>query len=87
MNENKTGRLGLSALLLLIACVAIPSTAAPQEQGCFSIIVGKAVSTDGFVMMAHNEDDDPPVTVIHHKIPRNRPRSFGYDHAPQRRTA
>ncbi|MGB2698064.1 MAG: C69 family dipeptidase [Candidatus Zixiibacteriota bacterium] len=38
--------------------------------GCFSILVGKDVSADGYVIMAHNEDDSPPQMVNHRKIPR-----------------
>ena len=33
-------------------------TTAAQGEGCFSIIVGKDVSADGYVIMAHNEDDE-----------------------------
>ncbi len=43
--------------------------AAPCE-GCFSIVVGKNASVDGYVIVAHNEDDPPPQIVNHHKIPR-----------------
>ena len=41
-------------------------------KGCFSIVVGKDASADGFVLVAHNEDDSPPQIVNHHKIPRKR---------------
>ncbi len=44
--------------------------AAAQGEGCFSIVVGKDVSVDGYVIMAHNEDDGPPQIVNQHKIPR-----------------
>jgi len=44
---------------------------APCE-GCFSIVVGKDASVDGYVIMAHNEDDSPPQIVNHHKIPRRK---------------
>lgn len=43
---------------------------ASADQGCFSIVVGKDASTEGCVIMAHNEDDVPPVMVNHYKIPR-----------------
>jgi microsomal dipeptidase-like Zn-dependent dipeptidase/dipeptidase len=50
-------------MLLLIAspCIA-----------CFSIVVGKQASADGYVIMAHNEDDDAPQIVNHHKVSRQR---------------
>jgi dipeptidase len=47
-------------------------------KGCFSIIVGKDASADGFVLVAHNEDDSPPQIVNHHKMPRKeRPTGQG----------
>jgi dipeptidase len=45
-------------------------TATAQGEGCFSIVVGKNASVDGYVIMAHNEDDGPPQIVHHHKVPR-----------------
>ena len=39
-------------------------------QACFSIVVGKNASTDGCVIVAHNEDDTAPQIVNHHKVPR-----------------
>ena len=57
------------AFFLLSYIFLIPS--APCE-GCFSIVVGKNASVDGYVIMAHNEDDDPPQIVNHHKIPRRK---------------
>jgi len=59
--------LPLAALLVVISIFLIP--AAPCR-GCFSIVVGKEASVDGYVIMAHNEDDSPPQIVNHHKIPR-----------------
>jgi hypothetical protein len=44
---------------------------APCE-GCFSIVVGKNASVDGYVIMAHNEDDPSPQIVNHHKIPHRK---------------
>ncbi|MHC4544854.1 MAG: C69 family dipeptidase [Planctomycetota bacterium] len=46
-------------------------TTAPCE-GCFSIVAGKDASVDGYVIMAHNEDDTIPQIVNHHKIPRRK---------------
>lgn len=39
---------------------------------CFSIVVGKGASVDGYVIAAHNEDDGAPQVVNHHKIPRKK---------------
>ena len=41
-------------------------------EGCFSIVAGKDASADGYVIMAHNEDDTIPQIVNHHKIPRKK---------------
>jgi dipeptidase len=43
-----------------------------QAWGCFSVVVGKDASASGCVIMAHNEDDSPPVVVNHHKMDRKR---------------
>ncbi len=45
---------------------------AARCEGCFSIVAGKEASVDGYVIMAHNEDDGPPQIVNHHKIPRRK---------------
>jgi len=37
---------------------------------CFSIVAGKNASTDGRVLVGHNEDDGAPQVVNHHKLPR-----------------
>jgi len=39
-------------------------------RACFSIVVGKNASADGCVIVGHNEDDDAPQIVNHHKVPR-----------------
>jgi len=41
-------------------------------KACFSIVVGKKASAEGYVLVAHNEDDTAPQTVNHHKIPRQK---------------
>ncbi len=41
-------------------------------KACFSIVVGKKASADGYVLMAHNEDDTAPQIVNHYKIPRQK---------------
>ena len=50
-----------------LAFLLIPAAPCPA---CFSIVVGKNVSADGCVLVAHNEDDSPPQIVNHHKVPR-----------------
>jgi dipeptidase len=56
----------ISGLILVLLILAAPSEA------CFSIVVGKKASVDGYVIMAHNEDDTPPQIVHHHKVPRRK---------------
>ncbi len=52
------------ALSLAFLVPAVPCRA------CFSIVVGKDASADGCVLVGHNEDDEPPQVVNHHKITR-----------------
>jgi hypothetical protein len=51
-----------SAGVLFIVEVMILAPAAIGE-GCFTIVAGKDGSADGYVIMAHNEDDGPPQVV------------------------
>lgn len=71
MNMTKKKRLTvtMTAATLLALNLTILVLAAPCR-ACFSIVVGKEASADGYVIMAHNEDDSPPQIVNHHKIPR-----------------
>jgi len=62
-----SGGMALTLVILLVA----PA----WGDGCFTIVVGKDASADGYVIMAHNEDDSPPQIVNHHKIPRMRHES------------
>lgn len=39
-------------------------------KGCYSVVVGKDATTDGAVIVAHNEDDGGPQLVNHYKVPR-----------------
>ena len=39
---------------------------------CTTILVGKEASAERCVLIAHNEDDDPPQLVVHTKVPRTR---------------
>jgi dipeptidase len=57
----------LWALVLLFAVIV----GSRPCQACFSIVVGKNASTDGCVIVAHNEDDEAPEVVNHHKVPRH----------------
>ena len=61
--------LSVTAVFVLTFILLIP---AAQCEGCFSIVVGKEASVDGYVIMGHNEDDTPPQIVNHHKIPRRK---------------
>ena len=62
-------RLPVAAVFVLICICFMPAT--PCE-GCFAVVVGKDASPDGSVIMAHNEDDDPPQIVNHYKVPRKK---------------
>ncbi|MHC4693453.1 MAG: C69 family dipeptidase [Planctomycetota bacterium] len=61
--------LSVLALFALGIVFLLPTT--PSE-GCFSIVAGKDASADGYVIIAHNEDDTIPQIVNHHKIPRRK---------------
>jgi len=60
-------RWALPALIVVALTMGI-QPAAGQDGGCFSVVVGKDVSTDGWVLMAHNEDDENPQIVNYRKI-------------------
>jgi len=57
-------RVLLAVLATLLLAWSVPS------QGCFSIVVGKNASSEGCVLVGHNEDDGAPQIVNHHKAPR-----------------
>jgi dipeptidase len=59
-------------VLTLFALVNIFLLPAAPCEGCFSIVAGKDASVDGYVIIAHNEDDTIPQIVNHHKIPRRK---------------
>jgi len=61
--------LSTAATFILALLLIVP--AVPCE-GCFAIVVGKNASADGYVIMAHNEDDDHPQIVNHYKVPRKK---------------
>ena len=58
------------AAVFVFSCICL-MPAAPCE-ACFAVVVGKEASVDGYVIMAHNEDDDPPQIVNHYKVPRKK---------------
>ncbi len=45
-------------------------TDASHDANCFTILVGKNASSDGAVLLAHNEDDAGELLVDMHKVPR-----------------
>ncbi|UCG60074.1 MAG: C69 family dipeptidase [Phycisphaerales bacterium] len=71
MVSKKTFGVTLTVAALLASNLAVLTAPAPCR-ACFSIVVGKDASADGYVVMAHNEDDSPPQIVNHHKVPRKR---------------
>lgn len=60
---------GTRKTVLLFAAVLILAQNVPGL-ACFSIVAGKNASTDGCVLVGHNEDDGAPQIVNHHKLPR-----------------
>ncbi len=54
---------------MLFLALTILAPAVPCE-ACFSIVAGKNASVDGCVFVGHNEDDEAPQIVNHHKVPR-----------------
>lgn len=67
--RNTVGILKALCLSILSLSLAMP---AASTRACFSVVVGKNASTDGWVIMAHNEDDFGPQLVNHHKVPRQK---------------
>ncbi len=66
----RTKSLNMICLIFFYLCLALSSPAHSVDFGCYSIVVGKDASSDGYVIMAHNEDDGPPCVVNHHKVPK-----------------
>lgn len=65
------GKFAISLLVVFVVLVLsliAPVLASAADENCFSIVVGKNVSADGYVIMAHNEDDWPPQVVNHTKV-------------------
>ncbi|NLS93154.1 MAG: hypothetical protein GXX96_13440 [Planctomycetaceae bacterium] len=63
-------RKNVRSSVIALSAIAVLWIAPSPCRACFSIVVGKDASTDGCVLVAHNEDDSPPQVVNHHKIPR-----------------
>jgi len=61
----------LPAAVLFVPGFILLIWSAPCE-GCFAVVAGKEASVDGYVIMAHNEDDDSPQIVNHYKAPRKK---------------
>ncbi|MEE8417956.1 MAG: C69 family dipeptidase [candidate division Zixibacteria bacterium] len=66
----RTRFLNTMCIIFFCLCLALSSPARSVDFGCYSIVVGKDASSDGYVIMAHNEDDGPPCVVNHHKVPK-----------------
>lgn len=69
-NRDKTYRWTKALSVAVLALVGLTLTSAVPCRACFSIVVGKNASTDGYVIVGHNEDDEAPQIVNHHKVPR-----------------
>lgn len=67
----KTCRWSKAGVTWVFALLLVVSAGGGVCQACFSIVVGKNASTDGCVIVAHNEDDTAPQIVNHHKVPRH----------------
>jgi len=70
MTKRIFSKVFLVITTFVLAVLLFGSTA--WGEGCFTIVVGKDVSADGYVIMAHNEDDSAPQVVNHYKVPRIR---------------
>lgn len=70
MAENTSLKFVTFAIVFSLTVLLLTTSASGEE--CFTIVVGKNASADGYVIMAHNEDDDPPQIVNHYKIPRKK---------------
>jgi len=67
--KDVIGRMLSVAVVILALLSLVPAV---RCEACFSIVVGKDASADGYVIMAHNEDDSPPQIVNHYKVPRKK---------------
>ena len=67
MSSTKIRVKNILLLLLFINLLLLITSPSPA---CFSIVVGKDASADGCVLVAHNEDDNPPQIVNHSRLQR-----------------
>lgn len=74
LTMTRSNRILLAVLILSMGLLWAGLAAC--DQNCFSIVVGKDASADGWVIMGHNEDDGPPQIVNHHKVPRMKHQSW-----------
>ena len=61
------GLRGATAILLLLLAASGSSA-----EDCFTVVVGRNASANGYVMLAHTEDISPQPIVNHYKIPRRK---------------
>lgn len=69
MRQKPVGRGLLRRVILIVLACTLLAMATPSR-ACFSIVVGKGASVDGCVLVGHNENDEAPEIVNHHKVPR-----------------
>ena len=65
----RTKSLNTICLIFFCLCIVLSSPALSDDSNCYSIVVGKDASSDGYVIMAHNEDDGRHVLLIIIKSP------------------
>jgi len=68
----KTNAISARMIVLMAFLFVLCSISTAWAGECYTIVVGKQASADGYVIMAHNEDDGPPQIVNHHKVPRKK---------------
>ena len=54
-------------LLLIALCAAVGPVF--DASACMTIVAGRKVSSTGHVIVGHNEDDHPPLTIHHGMLP------------------
>ena len=73
----------MTCFVILVALLLVANTAVAQvnvekcsseELNCFAVLVGKNATTDGSVLLAHNEDDPDEQMLNIYTVPRNEQR-------------
>ena len=65
----------MKRFLAIIVTLTVVSLAVAQDTlNCFAVLVGKNASTDGSVLLAHNEDDPDEQMLNIYTVPRNEKR-------------